>query len=466
MDETRALAEFAVNFRLDDCPPEVIHQAKRCTIETIGCALGGSKTPLAQTAMRAVTRMGGYPIEGGPSSVVGFGRRVAPDRAAFINGVAANALDYDGGVVLQGHYGGTVIFATLAMAELTNATGREFIEAVVAAYEITTRIGEATRPTPEHRRLVSGYGPHQGFAAVVAAGRLLKLDVERMIHAFGIYGTFAPLPSSAQWNWRNRPLTWTKDMVAWPSVSGINAALLAEAGFLGPRTLLEGDRGFWRMQASDRCDPAMMLDGLGTRFNIMRLYFKAYPTCRWNQAALDAVRQIMTRRSWRESDIAAVEVGVARALVDQQFDDYAPHNLVDAQFSTPYAVALILHGETAGPHWYDARLFDSPQIRATMKKVTIRLDEDIERLFSERRMAGAIVKVTGADGSVEHARVDHAHGDADNPLTDSELEQKYRGLAAAAIEADDAEALLQRMAGLDHLKHASELGALAMGRST
>ena len=192
-------------------------------------------------------------------------QRAAPDRAAFVNGVAANALDYDGGVVLQGHYGGTVIFATLAMAELTKCSGREFVEAVIAAYEITTRIGEATRPTPEYRRQVSGYGPHQGFAAVVAAGRLLKLDVDRMVHAFGIYGTFAPLPSSAQWNWRNRPLTWTKDMVAWPSVSGINAALLAESGFLGPRTILEGDRGFWRMQASDRFDPAMLLEGLGTK---------------------------------------------------------------------------------------------------------------------------------------------------------------------------------------------------------
>src|SRR6185295_3428773 len=224
----------------------------------------------------------------------------------------------------------------MAMAELAGATGREFVEAVIAAYEVTTRIGEATRPSPEHRRLVSGYGPHQGFAAVVAAGRLLKLDVERMIHAFGIYGTFAPLPSSAQWNWRNRPLTWTKDMVAWPSVSGINAALLAESGFLGPRTILEGERGFWRMQASDRCDPGMMIDALGSRFNILRLYFKAYPTCRWNQAALDATLAVLRRRGWTGKDIAALEVGVARALVDQQFEDYEPHNLVDAQFSTPY----------------------------------------------------------------------------------------------------------------------------------
>jgi len=460
--DTRALAEFAVGFSLDACPPAVVHQAKRCTIETIACQLGGARTPLVQAALKALDRMeaGGG---GGVATLVGCRRRAAPDRAALINGIAANALDYDGGVVLQGHYGGTVIGSALAMAELTGATGREFVEAVVAAYEVTTRIGEATRPTPEYRRLVSGYGPHQGFAAVVAAGRLLKLDVDRMVHAFGIYATFAPLPSSAQWNWRNRPLTWTKDMVAWPSVSGINAALLAESGFLGPRTILEGDRGFWRMQASDRFDPAMLTDGLGDRFNIMRLYFKAYPTCRWNQAALDGIRQVMAKRAWGAHDVAAVEVGVARALVDQQFEDYAPHNLVDAQFSLPYAIALMLHGETAGPHWYEPALLESPAIRATMKKVTVRLEPEIERLFVERRMAGAIVRVTGADGSTEVVRIDHAHGDAENPLTDGELDDKYRALAGVAIGADAVEPLLQKMWDLERLERAAVLGDLAIG---
>jgi len=459
MDETRKLAEYVVRFRLEDCPPEVVHQAKRCIVETVGCALAGMRTPLSQAALRMLQRMG----DGGSSTVVGCGRHAAPDRAAFVNGVAANALDYDGGVVLQGHYGGTVIFSALAMAELTGATGRQFLEAVIAAYEVTTRIGEATRPSPEHRRLVSGYGPHQGFAAVVTAGRLLGLDLERMIHAFGIYGAFAPLPSSAQWNWRNRPLTWTKDMVAWPSVSGINAAMLAESGFLGPRTILEGERSFWRMAASDRFVPEAMLDGLGSSYNIMRLYFKAYPTCRWNQAALDGIRGIMARRGWREPDVAAVEVGVARALVDQLFEDYTPHNLVDAQFSLPYAVSVILHGERAGPHWYEPRLFDSPAIRATMRKVTVRLDAEMERLFVERRMAAATVKVTGVDGTVETAQVDHAHGDAENPLTDAELDEKYRALAAVALDASRVDPLLQRMRDLERLPRAAELGELAIG---
>jgi len=364
---------------------------------------------------------------------------------------------------MLGHYGGTVIFSTLAIAELTGASGRQFLEAVIAAYEVTSRIGEATRPSPEHRRLVAGFGPHQGYAAVVSAGKLLGLDTERMIHAFGIYGAFAPVPSAAQWNWRNRPLSWTKDMVAWPSVCGINAALLAESGFLGPRTILEGDRSFWRMAASDRFFPEALLDGLGERFNILNLYFKAYPTCRWNQAALDGIRQILSRRGWTNADVASVEVGVARALVDQQFEDYDPHNLVDAEFSMPYAVALILHGEKPGPHWYDPPLFHSPVIRQTMRKVTVRLDTDMEKLFVEKRMAAAIVRMTGINGQIETARVDHAHGSAEWPMSDSELDEKYRGLASVALKKQLAEQLLDKIHNLEKVEHVSELGELAAG---
>ncbi len=459
MGETRKLAEFALKFRLEDCPKEVIHQAKRCTLETIGCALGGAKTPLAQVAAKAVGRLG----EGGVATIVGFGRRTAPDKAAFVNGVAANALDYDGGVVLQGHYGGTVIFSALAMAELTGSSGRQFLEAVIAAYEVTTRIGEATRPSPEHRRLVSGYGPHQGYAAVVTAGKLLGLDTDRMVHAFGIYGAFAPVPSAAQWNWRNRPLSWTKDMVGWPSVSGINAALLAESGFLGPRTIFEGDRSFWRMAASDRFVPEALLDGLGERFNILKLYFKAYPTCRWNQAALDGIQQILHRNGWTDADVASVQVGVARALVDQQFEDYEPHNLVDAQFSMPYAVALILHGEKPGPHWYDPPLFHSPLIRQTMRKVTVRLDAEMEKLFVDKRMAAAIVRVTGIKGKVDSVRVDHAHGSAEWPMSDSELDEKYRGLASVVLDDRLVGQLLDKIHNLEKLENAAEIGKLSMG---
>jgi len=176
MGETRQLAEFAIKFRLDECPLPVIAQAKRCIIETLGCALAGAKTSLAQAAVRSVKRQG----EGGCATVIGLGFRAAPDRAAFINGISANALDYDGGIMRQGHYGPTAVPSALAAGELVGASGRQLLEAVIVAYEVVSRIGRAIRASEPQSRLVSGYGPHQGFASVAAVGRLLGLTVDQM----------------------------------------------------------------------------------------------------------------------------------------------------------------------------------------------------------------------------------------------------------------------------------------------
>ena len=250
-------------------------------------------------------------------------------------------------------------------------------------------------------------------------------------------------------------------MTAWPSLAAINAALLVEAGFLGPRTMLEGESSFWRMAGSDRFEPERLTVGLGERFEIERIYFKPYPTCRWNQGALDGAREILGRRRWGARDVADIEVGVPRLLIDQHFDDYAPHTLVDAQFSLPYALAVILHGEEPSPHWYDPPLFDSASIRDTMRKVTLRHDDDMERLYLDKRSIGAVLRMTATDGSTETTRVDYPRGSQERPVDDTELQAKYRALAHSAIEPIAAERLLENIADLQRLDRAAQLGTLA-----
>lgn len=458
MGETIRLAEFAAGLRLEACPPAVAAQAKRCLVETLGCALGGARTPLAQAALRSARRQ----MEGGCATLVGLGRRAAPDRAAFLNGISANALDFDGGIVRQGHYGPTAVSSALAVAELTGATGRQLLEAVVVGYEVVARVGRAIRASAAQRRLVSGYGPHQGFAAVAAAGRLLALSPEQMVHAFGLYGAFAPVPSTKQWNWDNRPLAWTKDMVAWPCMAGVNAALLAEEGFLGPRTIFEGEKGFFRMAGSDSYAPELLTEGLGEQFHILRMYFKPYPCCRWNHAALDGLDAILARRGWTAADVRSVEVGAA-AEVCADLADAAPQTLVDAEFSLPYAVALRLQGIPPGPRWHDAALRESPDVRAMMQRVTLRADPEMDRLFTEAHRVGAVVRVVGPDGAAETARTEVAWGDPERPMSDADLEAKFRRLAAESLDAEATARLLRTLWELERLPAVAELGDSLMG---
>ena len=458
MGETRRLAEFAAGLRLEDCPAPVVAQAKRCIMETLGCALGGAKTPLTQAAVRSAKRLGG----GGHATAIGLGFRTAPDRAAFINGISANALDFDGGIIRQGHYGPTAVCSALAAGELAQATGRQFLEATIVAYEVVSRVGRAIRASKEQSRLVSGYGPHQGFASVSAAGRLLGLDVDRMVHAFGIYGAFAPVPSTKQWNWDDRPLSWTKDMVAWPSMAGINAALLAESGFLGPRFIFEGEKGFFRMAGSDRYSPETLLAGLGSEFNILHMYFKPYPCCRWNHAALDGVGRILDSRRWTEADVASIRIGVAKEVLGD-LGDYDPDNMVDCEFSMPYAVALRLLGLKPGPRWHDPANLESPRVREAMRKVTLHFDQDMERFFTGQHSVGAVVRVEGTNGAVETERVECAWGDEELPLSDEELEAKFRLLAAESISDASAEAALRMIREMESVERVADLGVHLAG---
>ena len=326
-------------------------------------------------------------------------------------------------------------------------------------YEVVARVGTALRASPQRRGLVSGYGPYQGFGSVAAAGHLLGLTQEQMVHAFGLYGAFAPVPSTKQCNWDNRPLSWTKDMVAWPSMSGINAALLAESGFLGPRSIFEGDKGFFRMAGSDRYSPETLVDRLGADFRILGLYFKPYPCCRWIHAALEGVEQILHRRRWKGSDVAAVRVGVAREVMDD-LDDHSPHNLVDAEFSLPYGVAMTLLGLEPGPRWHDPHLLASPAVLGAMGKVTMTVDPDMESLFNDQSVVGASVQITGLDGTIEQARIDCAYGDEQKPMSDAALEAKFRRLSEESIPRGNAEAVIGTIRAMEHLDRIGRLTAL------
>jgi 2-methylcitrate dehydratase PrpD len=417
--------------------------------------LGGARTPLLEAALSSVRRQG----EGGCATVLGRRLSVAPDRAAFLNGMSANALDFDGGIVRQGHYGPTVVSTAVAVGELVRASGDRILSAVIAGYEVVARAGLALRASPERRRLVSGYGPWQGFGAVAAAGHLLGLSTERMVHAFGIYGAFAPVPSTKGCNWDDRPLSWTKDMVAWPSMSGINAALLADSGFLGPRAIFEGERGFFRMAGSDRYDPVALTDGLGSRFRIQELYFKPYPCCRWIHAALEGVERLLEERGWNDSDVADVQVGVAREALEDLADP-TPTNLVDAQFSLPYGVAMVLLGRTPGPRWHDPGLPAAPQVRHLMTKVALHADPGLDALFEERSIVGAAVRITGNDGHQACVRVESTYGDAAKPMSDADLESKFRRLAAESIASERAEAAIGLIRDLETLDGVTRLTAL------
>src|SRR5207247_5197930 len=212
----------------------VVGAVKRLVLDHLGCALGGSRTPLARAAADVAVA-----DRGSGATVIGTRRRAAPGPAAFANATAANALDYDD-TGATGHPGATVIPAALALGEVRDRSGADVLAAVLAGYEVWSRIAGAIQPSWERRVRVYGNGVTQTFGAAVAGARLLGLDTEATLCALGLAGAFAPLPHDGKIGWEEGRISWVKDNVAWPAEGGVRAALLAERGFRATREVLDG----------------------------------------------------------------------------------------------------------------------------------------------------------------------------------------------------------------------------------
>jgi 2-methylcitrate dehydratase PrpD len=346
--------------------------------------------------------------------------------------MAANALDYDD-TGATGHPGSTVIPAALALAEALGRSGTELLAAVLAGYEVWIRIGGGVQPSWARRVEVYGSGTTQTFGAVAAAGRLLGLGTEETLSAFGLAGAFAPLPHEAKFGWDEDRLSWVKDNVAWPAEAGVRAAQLAARAFRATHTILDGERGLARMMGSDRYEPDRMVRGLGTEWEVLGLSLKPYPCCRWIHSTLDAVWEVIARHGVHPDDVRRVTVRSIEAF-PAWFGGRRPPTMVDAQFSVPHAIAMVILDRPRAEWWQAPNRQDSA-VEALMDRIALETDPAAQAAWATLRHSARVpvtVIVETAAGRFEHARR-QARGGLDEPLDDDELERKYRELAEPVL---------------------------------
>ncbi len=453
---TAVLARYAAAASLRDVPAPALQKVKELILDHLGCALGGSRTPPARAAA-------GVAGPGGGATIVGTAMKSAPGPAAFANAMAANALDYDD-TGPTGHPGATIIPAALALAETRATRGEAFLVAVLAGYEVWARIAGAIQPGWERRVQVYGNGVTQTFGAAAACGRLLQLDGEGMLCAFGLAGAFAPLPHDGKIGWDEGRVSWVKDNVAWPAEGGLRAALLADRGFLATREILDGERGLWIMAGSDRCDFDRMMLDVGTAFEVLRISLKPYPCCRWLHSTVDATRRLIAAHELQVADIRGVTVRSMAPLVDW-FQIRRPATMVDAEFSVPHAVAMTLLRRPRAEWWREENRGD-PEVLALMDRVAVELDPAAQAEYARNRDSARIPSTVIADtarGTFEHSRLE-CHGGPGDPMTWAEIEEKFRELAEPLIGERRASAVLRMVMELEALDSIGRLTeALAAG---
>lgn len=412
MSATGKLVAYVCRLDPDALPAAILDQAARCVLDLVGVAIAGTRTPMAEVSARFAHEQ----FAAGNATVIGSMKPLTVTGATWVNGASASALDMDDGHRLaMGHPGANVIPAALAVAEGTAVTGREFLAAVVAGYEVAVRTSAARVPWYKDKMYSTGiWGV---FGATAAAGKLLGFDEATLQSAFGTAGSHGPFPPGGL----QANHAMVKETIAWSGLTGVSSALLARDGFVGPADFLD---------YSGRWDASALVAGLGDlgESAILKTYFKPYAVCRWAHAAVDGALELKHRHGIRVDEIEAIHVETFWEVTRLAND--APSNTIAAQFSIQFALAVALLHERIGPaEVTDAQIRD-PAILDLARKVRVSVDEELDRQFPAKTMARVTISTPHGDCSTT---VEYPRGNPENPLSDSELQAKYQSLTKDLI---------------------------------
>jgi aconitate decarboxylase len=424
---TRGMAEFIAGLAYERIPAEVIARIKLLILDSLGCALYGTQLPWSRILL---TTLGSLDASAA-CAVWGTDRRLSAPHAALMNGTLVQSFELDdvhrAGVL---HVGAVTLPALIAVAELRGGmTGRDFLRAAVAGYEVGPRVGLCMGP--EH----IGQGWHSGatvgvFSAAAGAAAGLALTAEQAVHALGIAGTQAAGLMAAQYG------AMVKRMHAGRAAqSGLYGALLAEAGFTGIVDVFESEYGGFCTTFSrshDRFRLAELTSGLGERFETMGVALKFYSCVGSNHTALDAVRAIAARHPFRAEDIAKIVVHGSQATVDHVGWPYRPQGLTSAQMNLPFCIAtLILEGDAFVDEFTEAAVTDPRRI-ALAEKVEVWHDPAVTARGAKFRHM-VRVEVHFADGAREAETVEAPRGSEQKFANETDVTDKFRKLARAVM---------------------------------
>ena len=458
---TKELVDYTMGTKFEDYPKEVIEKAKILILDNIGCALGGRKTALGDAVVTPFVSMAGNE----EATIIGGGIKVPCIQAAFVNGTTANALDYDDTLLGIGHPGSSLISAALAIGEWKNVSGKDIMNAIITAYDVGDRIGMGIQPTYERLQKVWGFGTWQTFSAVIAAGKTLNLNWEKMINAFGVAGATAPLPNTQKWGWdlHERPIHWVKEPTGWPCWTGTLAAILADNGFIGNKYILDGDNGFWIMAGSDKCDYEIMTKGLGSEYEVVNnISIKPYSACRWQHAALDCIKLLKQEHDLKPEDVKEIIIHAFDWVCTQE--TYGPKEMVDAQFCMPYTSTMIMMGYHPGPAWYSEKNLKSEEIFNFSKRVKVKFDPELDKGYFEEDQIASRVEIITVKGDKLEKIVYIPSGDPRNPLTQEEIEDKFRNQTAYTLNEEDVSRAINMLNNFDNLDNITDLMAILAGK--
>jgi 2-methylcitrate dehydratase PrpD len=439
MPATMALAKFVSDTREDKIPGEVRHHARRCVTNMLGVALHATQNPATRIFLDLFEEEGGHP----KASVLGFGVKTTLQNAVMANGFLAHLDDFDDTFLpTVFHPSAPTVPPALALAEYRHMSGRALLTACALGLEVSCRVASAVQAV-RHGAVWHMTGTVGPFGAAAAAGRLLELDTNAMARAFGLAGTQAS-------GLRETFGTMTKAFHPGRAAqSGLLAAQLAARGFTCTTAILEGEHGFVAALAPARTDRARATASLGDRWDLLDTAFKPYACGILAHAMVDAMRALRARLGPAAESVVRVSSRVNPLAIKLE-SRRDPKSGLESRLSFQHAMAVALIDGAAYPAQFtDARASD-PAVARLREKIEVTGDDAVPQDACE-------LTLTLADGSSCTEHVAHATGTLENPMSDSQIEEKFRALALCVLPQDRVDQLLDVLGRLERLEDVSEL---------
>jgi 2-methylcitrate dehydratase PrpD len=443
MSETKTLAEYVIASRLGETPGDVQHEARRALVNYVGCAVGGSLHPALDIAIRALGPFSGKPT----AKVLGRSERLDPLHASLMNGISSHVYDYDDTTPQNYiHPSSPVASALFAYASANAVNGRDFLQAFIMGFEAESRVGNAVFPS----HYDAGWhitGTAGVFGAAVAIGRLLGLSVQQMIWAIGLAATQAA---------GLREMFGSMAKAFHPGRSaqnGYGAALLAQAGFTAGQYAIEAPRGFAAVQSA-QYDLSKVTAALGTDFNLRRNAYKPFPCGIVIHPTIDGCIQLHDEYRPAPETIKAVRLRVAPLVLDLCNKQKITTGL-EGKFSVYHGAAIGLIRGKAGVREYTDEAVNDVQIKRVREGASATADPSI----SEDQ---ARIEVELTNGQTISRFVEQSLGNVHRPLSDKQLEAKFKDQAVLALSESQVEKLIEQCWQIDRLDDVGELVSMAV----
>ncbi|UFJ41740.1 MmgE/PrpD family protein [Brevibacillus humidisoli] len=419
------MKNYVQNESIEQCDELVVRALKEALADIIACTIAGVQTEVARIAHTFAVQQWGK----GKSSIFLSPHTLQATGATLVNATMANALDMDDGHrLVKGHPGAVVFPAVLAAAEEHETTGKEFLTALLISYEVAIRAGMLAHQLRPEYHCTGSWG---AIGAAAGVSRILGASAEQLEHALGIaeyHSTYSPMMRCI-----DHP-SMLKDGISWGSMTGISSAYLAKQGFTGIPSLFH------------TAEAAELVEELGKHYRLQQLYFKPYACCRWAQAAVEGVKDLVERHQFSHSMIEKITIHTFQESA--QLLKSAPSNTEEAQYNLYFPVAAYLVFGEVGPRQVLSELANH-DVHKLMTRMETYIDPQLDEAFPEKALCQ--VEIHLSDGNRCLSPTMQAKGDFDFPLTSEEKRDKFFWLTEPILGRAESGELFERIQQIDQL---------------